>query len=225
MYVLKFQGAGQGVKALIAELICGEIARLLGFRVPEIVFAELDAVLSRAEPDPEIQDLLSASAGLNLGLDYLPGSITFDPLVEKIDAKLASQIVWFDSFVTNVDRTPRNTNLLMWHKELWLIDHGAALYFHHAWDNWEPQSSSPFALIKDHVLLPLAGQLKEVDAEFRTMLTSDIINSIVDLIPDDWLGQDSAEGKRQIYAQYLNKRLGASDIFVEEAQRARQTLI
>ena len=137
MYVLKFKGAGQGVKALIAEFVCGELGRIAGLKVPEIVFANLDALLSRAEPDPEIQDLLSASAGLNLALDYLPGSITFDPLVEKVDGKLASQIVWFDSFVTNVDRTPRNTNLLMWHKELWLIDHGAALYFHHAWDNWE----------------------------------------------------------------------------------------
>jgi hypothetical protein len=225
MYVLKFQGAGQGVKALIAELICGEMARLLGLRVPEIVFANLDAVLSRAEPDPEIQDLLSASVGLNLGLDYLPGSITFDPLVEKVDDRLASQIVWFDSFVTNVDRTPRNANMLIWHKELWLIDHGAALYFHHAWDNWREQVRSPFGFVRDHVLLPLAGKLDEVDAEFRTLLGPDIISAIVALIPDDWLGNDDADGKRRVYAEYLVSRLDASAIFVEEAQRARQTLI
>ena len=224
MYVLKFQGAGQGVKALIAELVCGEIARLLGLRVPEIVFANLDAILSRAEPDPEIQDLLSASVGLNLGLDYLPGSITFDPLVEKVDGKLASQIVWFDSFVTNVDRTPRNTNLLMWHKELWLIDQGAALYFHHAWDNWQQQSSSPFALIKDHVLLPLASELETANNEFRSQLTTGHIEAIVAAIPDAWLGSDAVD-KRTVYAGYLTSRLETSDIFVEEAQRARQTLI
>ena len=136
MYVLKFRGAGQGPKALIAELISGEIGRVLGFRVPEIVFADLDIELSRTEPDPEIQDLLKASAGLNLGMDYLPGSITFDPVVDMIDGKLASEIVWFDAFITNVDRTARNSNMLMWHKELWLIDHGASLYFQHSWENW-----------------------------------------------------------------------------------------
>src|SRR6267142_1517811 len=135
-YVLKFRGAGQGARALIAELVAGELARLLGLRIPEIVFTQLDERMAKTEPDPEIQDLLRASAGLNLALDYLPGSITFDPLVETIDAKLASQIVWVDCFVTNVDRTPRNPNLLVWHKKLWLIDHGASLYFHHAWQNW-----------------------------------------------------------------------------------------
>ena len=136
MYVLKFRGAGQGPKALIAEFVCGEIARHLGFRVPEIVFAYLDVELSRTEPDPEIQDLLKASAGLNLGLDYLPGSITFDPSVDKVDMELASRIVWFDAFITNVDRTARNSNMLMWHKELWLIDHGAALFYQHNWEGF-----------------------------------------------------------------------------------------
>src|SRR5215218_1004892 len=192
LYVLKFRGAGQGIKALIAELVSGEIARAVGLRVPEIVFANLDAVLSRAEPDPEIQDLLRASAGLNLGLDYLPGSITFDPLVEKIDAKTASQIVWLDCFVTNVDRTPRNTNLLMWHKELWLIDHGASLYFQHAWQNWDESSRRPFVQVKDHVFLPLASELETVDKEFREILTRDTIDSIVALIPDEWLTDDGA---------------------------------
>jgi hypothetical protein len=229
LYVLKFRGAGQGLKALIAELISGEIARALGLRVPEIVFANLDAVLSRTEPDPEIQDLLRASAGVNLALDYLPGSITFDPLVEKIDARLASQLVWFDCFVTNVDRTPRNTNLLVWHKNLWLIDHGAALYFQHAWHNWTEQSRKPFVQVKDHVLLPRAAELEAVDAEFRGRLNTESIAAIVALIPDDWLtdeGQkEMADEKREVYVRFLEARLAASEIFTEEAQRARETLI
>ena len=227
MYVLKFRGAGQGVKALIAELISGEIARALGLRVPEIVLANLDVLLSQSEPDPEIQDLLKASAGLNLGLDYLPGSITFDPLVEKIDPRTASQIVWLDCFVTNVDRTPRNTNLLMWHKQLWLIDHGASLYFQHEWQNWDEASRRPFAQVKDHVLLPLASELESVDAEFRKILTREKIESIVALIPDLWLTDDgaAADEKRQVYREFLNTRLSVSNIFVEEAERVRQTII
>lgn len=232
MYVLKFRGAGQGIKALIAELICGEIARLLRLRMPEIVFVELDPILSRTEPDPEIQDLLRASSGLNLALDYLPGSITFDPLVETIDAKLASQIVWFDCLITNVDRTPRNPNMLIWHKHLWLIDHGAALYFQHAWQNWEEQSRRPFVQVKDHILLPQAAQIEEADAEFRRILTDEKIDSIIALIPDDWLADKAAEPemkqaeeKRRVYAGFLKSRLAASNIFVEEALRARKTLI
>ena len=229
LYVLKFRGAGQGVKALIAELIVGELARALSLRVPELVFANLDVILSRTEPDPEIQDLLRASAGLNLALDYLPGSITFDPLVETIDAKLASQIVWLDCFLTNVDRTPRNPNMLVWHKNLWLIDHGASLYFHHAWQNWMEQSRKPFVQVKDHILLPQATDLESVDAEFRQVLNGDIINSIVSLIPDDWLMSEqhveSAEGQRQVYVKFLQTRLAASNIFFEEAQHARQRII
>src|SRR5829696_8562966 len=159
LYVLKFRGAGQGVKALIAELIGGEMARALGLKVPELVFANLDAAFGRTEPDEEIQDLLKASVGLNLGLHFLSGSITFDPVVTAIDAKLASQIVWLDCFITNVDRTARNTNMLSWHKELWLIDHGAALYFHHSWNNWQEYTKRPFIQVKDHVLLPKATTL------------------------------------------------------------------
>src|SRR6478609_4422919 len=187
LYVLKFRGAGQGVKALIAELVCGEIARTLGFRIPEIVFANLDPILSRTEGDEEIQDLIKASAGLNLGLHYLSGAITFDPLVTSIDATLASQIVWLDSLITNVDRTARNTNMLMWHKELWLIDHGASLYFHHSWDNWEEQSVRPFTLIKDHVLLPWAGELESADEYFRSLLSQEVLQSIVSMVPEEWL--------------------------------------
>jgi len=156
LYVMKFRGAGQGAKALVAELIAGELARALGLPVPEIVFIELDPELARTEPDPEIQDLIRASAGLNLALDYLPGSITFDPLVDKPERELASSVVWFDAYTTNVDRTPRNTNLLVWHRQLWLIDHGAALYFHHDWLNYLQRSRSPFKQIKEHVLLPFA---------------------------------------------------------------------
>src|SRR3954449_9532 len=159
LYVLKFRGAGQGPKALIAELVAGELARSLELPVPEIVYVELDAALARTEPDPEIQDLIRASAGLNLALDYLPGSITFDPLVDRPAPELASRVVWFDAYTTNVDRTPRNTNILVWHKNLWLIDHGAALYFHHDWANYLERSRSPFAQIKDHVLLPFAAAL------------------------------------------------------------------
>ena len=183
LYVLKFRGAGQGAKALIAELIAGEIARALGLRVPELVFATLEEAFGRTEPDEEIQDLLRASEGLNLGLHYLSGAITFDPLVTTVDARLASQIVWLDCFVTNVDRTARNTNMLIWHKELWLIDHGAALYFHHSDQPWEEQAARPFAPVKDHVLLPRATELDAVNAEFRQLLTPKRIWPIVALIP------------------------------------------
>lgn len=227
MYVLKFRGAGQGPKALIAELMAGELARAAGLRVPEIVLAELDAELSRTEPDPEIQDLLKASAGINLALDYLPGSITFDPVVDNINGVHASEIVWFDAFITNVDRTPRNPNMLMWHKELWLIDHGASLYFQHSWTNWEGQSLSPFSQIRDHVLLPAASSLKTADEKLRAILNRDLIEDIAVNIPDAWLQPDTetADEKRTIYVEYLMNRLGSSDIFVEEAERARTDLV
>ena len=201
LYVLKFRGAGQGAKALIAELIGGEIARLLGLKIPEIVFATLDEAFGRTEPDEEIQDLLKASVGLNLALHYLSGAITFDPSITKVDAKLASQIVWLDCLLMNVDRTPRNTNMLTWHKELWLIDHGAALYFHHSWYNWEEQAKKPFVQIRDHVLLNRATELESIDAESRLILTEDRIRAIVDLIPDEWL---SGEESFETPAQYRN---------------------
>src|SRR6201995_3588555 len=187
LYVLKFRGAGQGPKALIAELIGGEIAKVLGFRIPELVFANLDEAFGRTEPDEEIQDLLKASVGLNLALHYLQGAITFDASVTKVDAKLASQIVWLDCLLMNVDRTARNTNMLVWHKELWLIDHGASLYFHHSWHNWLEQAAKPFLQVKDHVLLKQATELDGVDAEFKAVLTEEVILEIVNLIPDEWL--------------------------------------
>ena len=225
MYVLKFRGAGQGVKALIAELVAGEIARAAGLLVPEIVFVELDPELARTEPDPEIQDLIRASAGLNLALDYLPGAVMFDPVAEQPDAALASAVVWFDTYVTNVDRTPRNTNMLLWHRRLWLIDHGAALYFHHRWDHHLDRSRDPFPPIKDHVLLRFASSLHEVDAKMTSRLTPEIIDSIVRLIPDVWLVGESSFGgsnqHREAYLEYLLRRREPPHVFLEEAIRAR----
>ncbi|MDB5242707.1 MAG: aminotransferase class [Spirosoma sp.] len=230
LYVLKFRGAGQGAKALIAELIAGELARMLGLRVPELVFAQLDAAFGRSEPDEEIQDLLRASEGLNLGLHYLSGAITFDSLITAVDARLASEIVWLDCLITNVDRTARNTNMLIWYKQLWLIDHGAALYFHHSGQPWEEQARRPFAAIKDHVLLSRAIELEAVDADFRQLLTPDRIQSIVRLIPDEWLLTDdpsaeSPDERRQVYARFLETRLDNSSIFVNAANDARKALV
>lgn len=229
MYVLKFRGAGQGVRALIAELIGGEMARALGLRVPEIVFADVDSAFGRTEPDEEIQDLLKASTGLNLALHYLSGSITFDPAVTTIDSKLASQIVWLDCFLTNMDRTVRNTNMLWWHKELWLIDHGACLYFHHSIQTWKEKILMPFTLVKDHVLLPQASELEIVNTEYRSLLTNEKINEIVSLIPDEWLAIDNTfatvEEHRKVYIDFLQQRFAQSEIFVKEAQHAREAFI
>jgi len=228
-YVVKFRGAGQGVRTLIAELIGGEIARLLGLRVPEIVFAILDEAFGRTEPDEEIQDLLRASVGTNLGLHYLQGSITYDPVTSVIDPKLASQIVWLDCLLTNVDRTSRNTNMLLWYKELWLIDFGASLYFHHSWKDWKEQAVKPFLLVKDHVLLPPASMLNSVDKEFREILSKEKIQAIVSLIPDEWLENEpafsSVDEHRQAYIKYLELRLTNSEIFVKEANHARESII
>lgn len=225
LYVLKFRGAGQGVKALIADLLAGEIGRFLGLPVPEIVFVELDAALARTEPDPEIQDLIRASDGLNLALDYLPGSITFDQLIAAPDAALASKIVWFDALTANVDRTPRNANMLVWHRDLWLIDHGAAFYFHHNWDNFSANSRNPFKQIKDHILLPFADEIEKADAALSQKLEPEIIKEIVELIPDSWLGDaDEAAAiveRRAVYFEFLNERLKTPRAFAKEAIDAR----
>ena len=211
LYVLKFRGAGQGPKALIADLIGGEIARALGFRVPEIVFAHLDEAFGRTEGDQEIQDLLKASTGLNLALRYLSGTFTFDPAVIKPDAKTASQIVWLDLLLLNVDRTAKNTNMLWWNEQLWLIDHGASFYFHHSWSGWEAKAQQPFAQIKDHVLMAKASELVTADMEFRKLLTPGIIRHIVSLIPDEWLITNAAfnspEEQRQAYVRFIELRL------------------
>lgn len=229
LYVLKFRGAGQGPKALIAELIGGELARVLGLKMPELVFAELDEAFGRTEADEEIQDLLQASTGTNLALHYLSGSITFDPTVSPVDPGLASRIVWLDCLITNVDRTARNTNMLYWNQELWLIDHGASLYFHHSWQNWEEQAKRPFSLIKNHVLLPFASELQAADEALRTKISKQQIQQIVALIPDDWLmfepAFDTAEEHRQAYALFLETRIAHSSIFIKEAQHARASLI
>ena len=226
MYVLKFRGAGQGARALVAELVSGEVARLLGLPVPEIVFAVLDGDLARTEPDPEIFALIRDSAGLNLAVDYLPGSVMFDPAVDKPDAELASRIVWFDAYVTNVDRSPRNANMLMWHRRLWLIDHGASLYFHHApaWEEGRDRSRDAFPLIADHVLLRRAGMLESVDAAMAAALTTNDITEVIDLIPAEWLrdaGPERDERLRAAYRRYLVDRLVAPRAFAEEAARAR----
>lgn len=229
LYVIKFRGAGQGAKALIAELIGGEIARALGLKIPEIVFAKLDEAFGRTEGDEEIQDLLRASEGLNLALHYLSGAITFDPAATMIDALLASKIVWLDCFIVNVDRTVRNTNMLLWQKELWLIDHGASLYFHHSWQTAAEQSMRPFTHVKDHVLLPVATMLLEADKICKELLNPSILESIVDAVPDEWLLLDApfesnAEHKKA-YKDFLINRMANSTIFLNEAINAREKLI
>ena len=228
-YVVKFRGAGHGPKALIAELLGCELGRYLGFKVPEVVFADLDEAFGRTEGDEEIQDLLKFSQGLNIGLHFLSGAINFDPAVTQVDAQLASEIVWFDAFMTNIDRTFRNTNMLMWHRELWLIDHGATLYFHHSFTNWEQSAATPFAMIKDHVLLPQASQLDEANTKLKALLTDEVLQHMVNLIPDAWLDWEGYEERpdalRQVYFQFLSTRLTHADLFTKTAKDARQTLV
>lgn len=228
-YVVKFRGAGHGTKALVAELIGGEVARALGFRVPETIFIDLDEDFGRTEGDEEIQDLLQASRGLNLGLHYLSGAMTVNPYVNGIDEMLASKIVWLDAFLANVDRTFRNTNMLIWNKELWLIDHGASLYFHHAWTDPDKSAVSPFPYIKDHALLPRASRIVEADKELRQRITPRTLERIVDMVPDEWLDYEglglSVEEIRDTYKRFLTERLKNSQIFVKQATDARQALI
>lgn len=228
-YVLKFRGAGHGVKALISELLGGEIARAFKLRVPELVFATLHEAFGRTEADEEIQDLLQFSQGLNLGLHYLSGALTYDAAANDCEALLASKIVWLDAYITNVDRTFRNTNLLIWHKELWLIDHGAAFYFHHAWDNWQKSAVTPFPFIKDHVLLPKASMLEEAQRQLLPLLSDEFLGELVALIPDDWLQWSdvalSPDEIRAVYLQFLTIRRDSADIFLKHAQDARKTLI
>jgi hypothetical protein len=225
LYVLKFRGAGHGEKALVAEVVAGELARAAGLPVPEIVFAVLDQDLARTEPDPEIHALIHDSAGVNVALDYLPGSVNFDPVVHRLDTELASRIIWFDAFVSNVDRTPRNTNMLMWHRTPWLIDHGSSLYFHHApgWENESQRPRAPFERIRDHVLLRAATLLPEVDRVLAAVLTAEVIADVLRLVPDAWLGETTAAAgaRRRAYEHYFVARLDAPRVFVEEAARAR----
>jgi hypothetical protein len=230
LYVVKFRGAGQGVLALIAELIAGEIGRALGLRVPEIIFIEIDAALARNEPDYEIRQLLKNSAGMNLALDYLPGSITFDPAARDTASPDESSLtVWFDAFTQNVDRTPKNANLLLWHRELYLIDHGAALFFHHDWPTMHTKIASPFSEIKHHILLPWASAIERVAALAREKLTSSRLTSIIAQVPDVWLdavpGGLSPERRRAEYLDFFVRRLEVSHVFEQEAIRARSSLV
>lgn len=229
-YVLKFSGAGQGVKALLAEVVAGEIARHLGLDVPELVFVDLEEGIGRNERNPEIKDLLQASVGLNLGMRYLPSAFAYNPLVEPLpNTRLASDIVWFDAYVTNVDRTARNVNMLIWDEKLWLIDHGAALYFHHGWQDYLSRSKSRFAMISQHALLSLADDLAGATARLAPQLTSDVLQEVVDLVPDEWLVDDdifdTPVAQRAAYVDYLISRRDAASIFVEEALNARSQLV
>ena len=221
LYVLKFRGAGQGPKALVAEVVAGELARSLGFAVPELALVELDPALALAEPDREIQDLLDASAGLNLGVDFLPGALAFGPAAgAPPDAELAAEVVWFDALVTNVDRTARNTNLLLWHGRLWLIDHGAALYFHHAPDRVAGHERRPFEAIEEHVLLPFAASIAGADERLAPRVTESVLRGAVSAVPSAWLGDDAPE----LYVDYLTGRLAEPRAFVREAEAARARL-
>jgi hypothetical protein len=225
LYVLKFRGAGQGKKALIAEFIGGELTRTLGLKIPELVFMNLDDSFSKTEPDEEIQDLLKFSVGLNLGLHYLSSAITFDPLVSKIDTETASMIVLLDSLISNIDRTVKNTNLLSWNNELWVIDNGASFYFHHNWGTWQNHLTRTFPLIKDHVLLPQATQLKKAAKKMLSLIEEDKIAAIIATIPEDWLLDDSdtlaPNEMRAAYIEYINVKLSMIDKLVKEAEDAR----
>lgn len=225
MYVLKFRGAGQGTKALIAEIIGGELARAMGLKVPELVFMNLDDSFGRSEGDEEIQDLLKFSVGLNLGLHFLSGAITYDPLVSVADPMEASKVVLLDSVITNIDRTAKNTNLLNWHKELWLIDHGASLYFHHNWDQWQSHVDRPFVMIKDHVLLERASLLTEAQEQIKNVINRDLIEDIVLNLPDDWLQDQGTEmtsaEMKSAYIEFLDTRFSNIDSFAQAAQDAR----
>jgi hypothetical protein len=230
MYVVKFHGAGQGPKALVAELIAAEIGRALGLRIPETVLVELDLALGLAEPDPEIQELLERSAGLNVGIDYLPGSLPLgSPEGAGISAELAADVVWFDALMTNVDRTPRNPNLLLWHRRLWLMAHGAEIYTQHGWkDDLEAIAASAgarFPVIRDHVLLPIAGSIAEADERLAPMLTPEVVHDAVAAVPDallEGVGPFATPVEhREAYVTHLTRRLAAPRRWVEEAEEAR----
>ncbi|PQJ72941.1 HipA family kinase [Polaribacter butkevichii] len=225
LYVLKFRGAGQGKKALISEFIGGELARAMGLHVPELVFMNLDDSFSKTEPDEEIQDLLKFSVGLNLGLHFLSSAITYDPLVSKVDSLTASKVVILDSLISNIDRTAKNTNLLNWNNELWIIDNGASFYFHHNWATWENHLTRTFPLIKDHVLLPKATHLQEASSAIKKVINATVIDEIIANIPEDWLLNEgevlSPKEIRSAYTQFLNAKLLMIDELVKEAEDAR----
>jgi hypothetical protein len=230
LYVLKFRGAGQGEKALVAELLAGQLGRALGLRVPELVFMDIDPVLGRNEPDSEIRELIKASTGKNLALAYLEGAVTFDPLAGPLpDAETASLIVGFDAYVSNLDRSAKNPNMLGKDGQLWLIDHGAALYFHHGANDWQEHAARAFPAIRQHVLLPFAARLDGVVERLRAGLTADARSAAVRLLPDEWLTPappyDSPAARRAAYLTYLAARLDALPKLIEEAVRVRAELV
>jgi hypothetical protein len=226
LYVVKFRGAGQGPRALVAEVLAGEIGRALGLPVPMLALVKVDADIGRTEPDGEIRDLLKASVGLNLGLDYLPGALGYDPAASTPPSpELAANIVWFDALVLNVDRTARNPNLLEWHRRLYCIDHGASLYVHHDWKEAPARAISPFAQVKDHVLLPVAGDIRAAGERLRPKLSEALFRKVAEAVPDGWLLEDGSIGgpgaQRSAYVEWLSQRLAGAAVFEEEANRAR----
>jgi HipA-like kinase len=226
LWVVKFRGAGQAPKSLVAEWLAGELGRALGLPVPEMRRVRIDPDLAMAEPDQEIQDLLRASPGVNLGIDFLPGSLNFDPAAgREVDPALAADTVWFDALVTNVDRRPPNPNLLVWHERLWLIDHGAAFFAHHGDWRLRDATRSPFPMIAGHVLLPAAGPVTEADERLGAALTPETIAAIVDALPDEWLDDEAAatpDERREAYLNYIVGRLEAPRAFADEAERVRR---
>jgi hypothetical protein len=230
LYVLKFRGAGHGARALVAEVVAGELARAAGLRVPEIVLVEVDAALGRNEADPEIRELLTSSVGVNVGMDFLPGSVGFDPAVAPPPSgDEASEVVWFDAFVHNIDRTARNPNLLLWHRRLWLIDHGSALYFHHAWEGAAALARSTFPRVRDHVLLPWADGVARAGRRLAPRLGGVVLAAAAAAVPDAWLSGEprfaTPAAQRAAYLDHLTARLAAAPLFEEEADRARAALV
>ncbi len=234
LFVTKFRGAGQGAKALVAEIIVGELARHVGLPVPELALIEVNASFGRTERDPEIQDILRGSQGVNVGMRYLDGALNFDIAADTVDPALAARVVWLDALTCNLDRTARNTNLMIHNDALWLIDHGAALYFHHDWSRVDEKTArSPFAPITDHVLLPVAGDLAATDAALAEMVGDDDLSRILDAVPDTLLMDAptgvaapfaSAYDNRQAYQRYFHERLTAPRAFVDKAIEAQKAV-
>jgi len=227
LYVVKFRGAAQGPKALVAEIVAGELGRALGLPVPEIVLVEIDPALAGGESDPWVKELMERSPGVNLGLDFLPGSMTFDPRADGAPPPdFAANVVWFDALVTNTDRSPRNPNILTWHRRQWLIDHGASLFIHHTWLDPVAHAQRPLATISDHVLLPFAGSLRDAHERLAPRVTVSLLREIVALAPDVWLEPNARIGgpaeQRNAYIRYLTTRAGASEALVESIEEVRR---
>ena len=226
LYVVKFRGAAQGPKALVAEVIAGELGRALGLPVPEVVLVDIDRSLGGLDGDPWVGELLQNSAGINAGIDFLPGSLTFNPRADgRPDADLAANIVWFDALVTNTDRSPRNPNILAWHRRLWLIDHGASLFVHHTWRDHDDHARRPLTTISDHVMLPFASPLDGAHERLSPLVTDELLTAITALVPDAWLLPHPVVGdataQREAYVRYLRTRVAAREALVESIEELR----